>query len=1199
MKQLYRLALFSAFALAAFAQTERGTITGTVSDPAGAVIAGARLSLVNTATGAQYQAATSETGNYTFSQLPIGPYQLTVAVAGFKTYIRQNLNVQAAQTIREDVVLEVGTAAESVTVTAEASMLKTENAELATNVTMARLNNLPILGVGAQTASSHGVRNPLAASQIQPGVRFVANAIVRVNGAPNNTMGIRLDGQDITNNTAGAAFQAQVQPSLEAVEEVAIQTSNYAAEYGQAGGGLFNYATRSGTNEWHGSAFDYFVNEALWAAQPFNKIRPIQRRNNFGGSVGGPIRIPKIYDGKDRSFFFFNYENFIESITVNNVVTTVPIPAYKAGNFASLMTGRTIPGIPTDGLGNPIQEGFIYDPLTEQLAPNGTRARLQFPGNVIPVSRFDPSAVRMQNLFPDPNYGPPGALINNYNNPYPSTRKTPIPALKLDHSLNERMKASFYWSTNETSVAYCAQQCASLGLPLPIEPTRGTFIESYTLRANFDYTLRPTVLLHFGAGVLSNDFKDNSPVIGYDMEKELGIRGGLGGSIGRFPQTLGLLGPQNLGGIVGLGPGPQSRSRFLKPTANTSVSWVKGNHTYKFGGEMRLEGYPTAQLANINGQFNFSTEQTTNSALVAAALGGRFVGFPYASFLLGRVNSVLIGPPANGRGGRDFWGFFAQDTWKVTRKLTFDYGLRYDYFTYPREQYGRAPAFSPTVVNATAGGHPGGTIFEATCNCRFARNYPHAWGPRLGIAYQIDSKTVFRTGVGLSYSMSPGHLGQTGTGVGRTQTVTSPTFGDPAMILSQGIPIRPVWPDMRPNLFPAPGTVSGAPPVVDQNFGRPARMLQYSASLQREISRDLVVEASYVGNRGAYWMNNNMIQPNALTPQLLAQYGLDWTNPNDRNILSAQVNSSAAGRFRNVLPYAGFPTTATVAQSLRPFPQFGDFTITGSPLGRTWYDSFQTKVTKRYAYGLDFTFHYTFAKELQLGAESDTGGGVMNDIFNRGINKQWSSNSRPHWMVLAANYELQKYFGNRWLNLALANWTLGAVLQYGSGLPIQTPFNVSNNNNLTLLRGTHATRVPGQPLYRVKDINCGCYDYGQTIILNPDAWTDTPNGQFSPSAAYYNDFRNMRRPQELMSLARNFRIKERVTLMLRAEFNNIFNRTLVMLTNVSGFVDPSTARNVNYTRDANGVYTSGFGTINTTGNIGGQRQGTLVARITF
>jgi len=406
---------------------------------------------------------------------------------------------------------------------------------------------------------------------------------------------------------------------------------------------------------------------------------------------------------------------------------------------------------------------------------------------------------------------------------------------------------------------------------------------------------------------------------------------------------------------------------------------------------------------------------------------------------------------------------------------------------------------------------------------------------------------------------------------------------------------------MRPGLFPVPGTIEGDPGAVDQNLGRPARMFQYSVNLQREVLRDLVVEAGFVGNRGAWWMTSSLNNPNLLDPRILQSvYGLDWGNAADRTILAAQINSAAAGRFQGRVPYQGFSDTNSVAQSLRPFPQFGNITVTGSPLGKTWYDSFQTKVTKRFSHGLDLTANYTFSKELQLGAENDTGGGVINDILNRNNNKQLSGSSRPHWLVIAANYTVQKYFGNKWVNLALADWQIGAVMQYGSGLPIQTPATTSNNNANTLLRGTYSQRVPGQPLYLVDNINCGCYDYGHTQILNPAAWTDPPNGTFSPSAAFYNDFRYMRRPQELASIARVFRIKEGITFMIRAEFNNIFNRTLVATPNTAGFQDPSTNRGQALVKDAQtGVYTSGYGTINTLGNIGGQRQGTLVGRLTF
>ena len=399
-----------------------------------------------------------------------------------------------------------------------------------------------------------------------------------------------------------------------------------------------------------------------------------------------------------------------------------------------------------------------------------------------------------------------------------------------------------------------------------------------------------------------------------------------------------------------------------------------------------MTAIPSLTNSNTSGNFAFSANQTINSFFQGKALGGLFSGFPYASLLLGAVNSVTIAQPTETRGGRGFYAWFAQDTWKITRKLTFDYGLRWDLMTYPREQYGRSPDFSPTVANSTAGGHPGGTIYEATCNCRFAHNYPWAYAPRLGVSYQVRPKTVLRGGIGLSYSMSQG--GGQGS-AGANQTVTNPSFGDPAMILSQGIPLNPIWPNLVPNLYPSTATsITAGPPAVDQNYGRPARMLQYNIGLQREISRDLVVEASYVGNRGVWWRTASLLDYNALTPQgLLSQYGLDWSNPADRTILSSQLNSAAAGRFRNKVPYAGFPLTSTVAQSLRPFPQFTSLAATGAPLGKTWYDSLQLKATKRFSHGIDFTWTYTRSKELDLGAEDYTGLGVINDVFNRNNNK--------------------------------------------------------------------------------------------------------------------------------------------------------------------------------------------------------------------
>src|SRR5579864_7614630 len=344
MRSLY----FSVFlaAGAAFAQTDRGTITGTISDSTGAVVANAALEAKNLETGIAYQGATSTTGNYTLAQLPAGVYELSVTVPGFKKYTRQGLTVQVAQTLRIDISLEVGAATESITVQADAPLLKTESGELSHNVATSTMNALPILGIGTSQAGSTGVRNPNAALVLIPGTYYAGNNQVRINGTPSNTQGIRIEGMDATNSN-NPNITGGTQPSVDAIQEMAIQTSNYAPEYGQVGGGMFNITMKSGTNQFHGSGYDYLVNEAFNAGTPFTDagtltptkigqhIRNTQRRNDFGFTLGGPIRIPKVYNGENRTFFFFNFEQYRESRQISNGLMSVPTQAYRNGDFSS------------------------------------------------------------------------------------------------------------------------------------------------------------------------------------------------------------------------------------------------------------------------------------------------------------------------------------------------------------------------------------------------------------------------------------------------------------------------------------------------------------------------------------------------------------------------------------------------------------------------------------------------------------------------------------------------------------------------------------------------------------------------------------------------------------------------------------------------------------------------------------------------
>ena len=355
------------------------------------------------------------------------------------------------------------------------------------------------------------------------------------------------------------------------------------------------------------------------------------------------------------------------------------------------------------------------------------------------------------------------------------------------------------------------------------------------------------------------------------------------------------------------------------------------------------------------------------------------MGFPYASFLLGLVDHANIDPTYDARYGKYQLGLYAQDSFKITSRFTLDYGLRYDYSTHYSEQYGRSPQFDPTLPNAAAGGEPGATLFQATCHCQFAHNYPLAFGPRLGFAYQVTKKTVLRGGFGVVYSgVGAGALFTNASGSASASNPFGPTVpGQGIMTWGQGVTIggQPLtaaqiaWPNLSSSYYPIGGVVPGTgPQYMDQNAGRPARQYQYSFTVQRELAPNLVVDASYIGNRGVWWPSYNdnggaMENFNYLSPQLLANYGLSLSNPANLAELLSPLNSPNAGPFFDRIPFSGFPLTATVAQSLRPFPQFNaGLGAIEEPVGETWYNSLQATANKRFSHGIQATFGFAYSK---------------------------------------------------------------------------------------------------------------------------------------------------------------------------------------------------------------------------------------------
>jgi len=1256
--------VFFVTALSMYAQSNQGRITGTISDPSGAVIASAQIEVKNADTAAVYSSGTSATGNYVIP-VPAGTYELTVTAAGFKKFVQQNIQVVTATDTRKDVALEVGQASDVVTVTETAPLLKTESGEMSHLVTSTEANELPVLTIsgGSVVGAAGGmgqIRNPLQISQLLPGVTFSNDNAMVVNGLPSNSEAIRIEGQDSTGTIWKTIQQLSQGASVDAIQEVSVQTSNFAAEYGQVGGGYFNFTMKSGTNQFHGSAYDYFVNEFLNAGLPFTDagtqsplkagqhIRNAVRRNDYGFTAGGPVWIPKVYHGANKTFFFFSFEQFRESRTTANNLTTVPTPAYSAGNFATsgcfnyiASTGtcasspaivNTVTGQPAvDPAGQTLSYGEIFDPNTSRIV-NGAQVRTPFPNQQIPLTRYDTVAKNILAFFPLPNK--PG-IINNYLIPaYTNWLHTTNWSFKLDHSVSSTIKLSWYFSRLLQNSPNANGFTGAYAAPAP------TANRNVTTRVNYDQTIRPTLLLHVGVGYIQQFQPTDYPA--FD-QTTIGLHGYFAPD--RFPGIGGVfrggsLGDAFTGGWLanggGVGPAFISSLWEEKPTANTNLTWVKGNHNFKFGGELTIEGYPEKNKWRANGSFGMSNAETSDPWQNFQPLNfANPTGYSYASFLLGLPDTLGLSPLTQTKTGNHNLGLYVQDNWKVTRKLTLEYGLRYDFQTYLREQYGRMGDASFVTPNPTVGGRLGGLAYEGygggRCNCDLSHNYHWAFGPRVGAAYQIDPKTVLRAGAGITYGVvqTPNGLQYSladyytfnGNGYGFTPLPLGFQGGNPYPNVT--------WPNFDPGKIPVPANgllPPGAPNTFFDPNARPPRTFQWSFGIQRELMRDLVAEATYVGNRGVWWPapGLNTAASDSLSDQTLAHYGLSRNNPADLSLLTSliapngQLNAQAAAH--GIFPaYVGMPPNQTVLQQIRPVPQWlpPNGIFLGPFTGKTWYDALQTKVTKRFSHGLSGQAAFVWAKATDLGSGSEAPiflsyNPLVEDMWNYPLAKQLNQLVPPFQVIISGSYLTPGFAadstGMKVLSHVVRGWQLGVLLRYQNGALLAVPSSTNQLENQLGRTGSfngapqnNMNVVPGVNPFNF-DPNCHCFDPQKTIVLNPNAWVDPGPGQWGATAPFLSNYRWQRQPAESMSFGRNFRFgKEgRYNFQVRAEFQNIFNR-LFLSKPAAPFGGTGTGPITTVpTKDSTGVYIGGYGTIATVNGAGAQpRSGQLVGRFTF
>jgi hypothetical protein len=1258
------LLLFAGFMLsiAASAQSDRGAITGTVTDTLGAVVPKVAIQVTNLDTGVQVKVGSTSTGKYDATSLPAGTYKIEASSRGFKSFIQTGITVSVAETDQVNIVLTVGSVSETITVTGDATLLKTANAEQNTTVDRQTLNDLPL-----PFATTGAMRDPMGFSKLAPGT-YVApgsNTGIRVNGLPMASFHIAIDGMDSTNANLNDREDGD-HPSVDMLQEFTLQSSNFSAEFGQVSGGMFNFTARSGTNVFHGSAYENFVNEDLNAGIPYSNAttasttnpgfaeggpnnRPKIRQNDYGFSVGGPVRIPWLYNGHDKTFFFFNYEQWRKTSTTQCPGCAVPTDHMRAGNFSDIL-GTT--QLATDILGRPVYQNEIYNPATARtvaVAGKNYVVTDPFPNNTIntPLSSV---ASKVQSLVPATTVAGTTVATNNYYPLFAYPLLDTVPAFKIDHAISQNWKASFYYSDYITNTPNSVDD-----LPYPISGERATASHADTFRLNNDYAVTPNLLVHAGVGYTRDVNPDSSPASVYDYDNtQLGIPNLVGRG---FPHFGGI--STSYGGLVngsnGGGLGPTQINRYWMDHANgvASAIWTHGNHAIKGGAEYKLDMWIVKSQINQSGGFNFSGAETAlpyNNSTTFSTPGGASgtVGFPYASFLLGLVDSGTIGNAIINQYHRPTWALYLQDTWKVTPRLTVDYGIRWDLTQTTHEHGFHTSGFSPTAVNENAVGPSGpllgGMEFEGfgtgRCNCYFMPYNPYNLGPRLGVSYQVTSKTVLRGGFGITYGQAfpfdyaGSNFSVVSVGY-NTLNFSSQSFGTPNTTLTNGfqyIPSAITSAALDPGVSCCTSINNSPSPYFDPHGDSAPRIYNYTVSLQQELTGNLVVEASWVGNRADRLIsgdqgNSGLVQLNALSQQRLASFGLDPTNPADAFALISKFSSGVPQSRGFSLPYATFPTSQTLAQALRPYPQYGTIYSEYSPTGKSWYDAAQVKVTKRISHGLEFLDSFTWSKELEEGTDTERGRGAqINDALNRASNKFFTSTYAPFINVTSATYQVPNlpfsFVQKNWVGRELlGGWTLGGIFRFANGQLMRVPgSNIATNlcSSATtctayplsglLERSTWANLVPGVPLFK---FNPNSHNFGSTIgraqgttFLNAAAWVEPALGKFATTAPYLNNYRWQRQPDEEMNIGKKFSIPmgkhEPASLQVRAEFFNIFNHTYLPTPSSGNFETPDSTATVGTQSYLSS--TGGFGRDNaaTIGNESTQyRTGQLVARFQF
>src|SRR5579871_36866 len=1124
--------LASTLAIAAHGQTTNGNIQGTVVDAQGAIVPGASVTAKNMDTGFTVRAKTSSAGVYALPNLPPGRYVVTVETPGMKTYTQKGVTVATESTVSLDVKLQVGSTTETVTVSADAGQLETASSDIGTAVQQTLVDNLPLEVSGT-------IRNPVQFITLVPG--FVGNVAndpgsnssddFKLNGGQEGGTDILVDGVSISLVSPNTQWNKGV--STEGVQEFKTLQSNFAPEFGESGDGIVNLTMKSGTNSFHASAYDFLRNRALdsraWTLNTqnaYNRLvgnpldpQPPDTQNDFGFTVGGPVYLPHLYDGRNKTFFFFDYEGFRFHTGSSGPASYIP-ESFRNGDFSALLPGTQ-----------------LYDPTTHN----------PITGNILSNDpNYKESAVmaKVMALLPKTSGGLTGNVFDQ------SITKTTANLwdLKVDQTISDKQRISAGFDYDNTNTGNVDILGPFLGSETPQDTRYARF--------SHNYIFSPTVVNQFLVGFSRRFRTEASNGIGQNWPQKLGLTGVANTT---FP-CLRFFGTNYQDDLNNCGDSQFADNVYQ---VNDAVSLVRGKHTLKFGGGFNALQFNTRRLTQASGEFHFAAAETSSDGTPSGT-----GGYGVASALFGLVDSGTLNyGHTNGPRYKDSY-LYAQDTYKVSPKLTLTYGLRYDLDLPARESQDRFSEVDPTLPNPGAGGILGAYTYFGSGPGRNGRRrlqdtYTKAFGPRLGFAYSISDKTVLRGGYGIYYEplKEGSYADQDGLGFFNIENLS---FGNGAPFqIDNGFPhILPVSGPFTPE---GQNGNSGVI-LIPRNSGRPADIQSWNLDVQRQIAKNLVASVAYVGSKGTH-LPALLAIPNQVNPTYLP-LGSELTM--NVSCLAPPVTCPKSVAAGVKVPYAGF--TGNINQALRPFPQYGDFnqeddSFTPDRTGNSTYHSMQAQVNKRFAEGLSFLVSYTVSKNI-TDADSQ-GPGVQGFIganawigensYNRRAEKAVSSLDTPQSLVTSFFYELPVGRGKSFMNKGgvtdriVGGWSVSGILGYQSGQPTEVYAPCTGTAGAVLFGGcefTGSARVDVIP--GVKQTNGRGLNPLTTPFFNANAFAPTHPFTFGNEPRTLASARTFGARNEDITIGKKIKIADRGVIDFRAEFFDIFNRHIYQQPGGSG-----------------------------------------------